>query len=140
MVRGLADWFWHCGRTGRDASVACANASIPPFHSPGRHRSSRNYEGEGREGRPTMILNDSRFHFRTAWAFRTAAIISLLTAVACSTLPGRPRAGSEVVPPEEELNFSTLYTQNCSGCHGADGKGGAAIALANPVYLAIADD
>lgn len=89
-----------------------------------------------------MILNDSRFHFLTAAAFRTAsaAIISLLTVAGCSTLPGRPQAGSEVVPPEEVLNFSTLYKENCSGCHGAEGKGGAAIGLANPVYLAIADD
>lgn len=83
-----------------------------------------------------MILKGARFHFRPA----SAAIISLLTVAACSTLPGRPRAGSEVVPPEEVLNFSTLYKENCSGCHGADGKAGAAIALANPVYLAIADD
>jgi mono/diheme cytochrome c family protein len=38
------------------------------------------------------------------------------------------------------LEFGTLYAENCAGCHGADGRGGAAIALANPVYLAIADD
>jgi mono/diheme cytochrome c family protein len=44
------------------------------------------------------------------------------------------------VVPSEISDFSTLYQQNCSGCHGAEGKGGAAIALANPVYLAIADD
>ena len=34
--------------------------------------------------------------------------------------------------------YSTV--QNCAGCHGENGKGGAAIALADPVYLAIADD
>jgi mono/diheme cytochrome c family protein len=38
------------------------------------------------------------------------------------------------------LEFSTLYAENCAGCHGADGRGGAAIAFANPVYLAIADE
>jgi mono/diheme cytochrome c family protein len=38
------------------------------------------------------------------------------------------------------VNFSVLYGQNCAGCHGVDGKGGAATALANPVFLAIADD
>ncbi|HST10658.1 MAG TPA: c-type cytochrome [Terriglobales bacterium] len=38
------------------------------------------------------------------------------------------------------MEFGTLYAQNCAGCHGADGRGGAAIALGNPVYLAIADD
>jgi mono/diheme cytochrome c family protein len=44
------------------------------------------------------------------------------------------------VVPGEISDFSTLYEQNCAGCHGAEGKGGAAIALANPVYLAVADD
>jgi mono/diheme cytochrome c family protein len=33
-----------------------------------------------------------------------------------------------------------LYASNCAGCHGADGSGGAAIGLGNPVYLAIAND
>lgn len=58
----------------------------------------------------------------------------------CSDAPGRPRPGAMPVVPNEVLDFGTLYRQNCSGCHGADGKGGAAIALDNPVYLAIADD
>jgi mono/diheme cytochrome c family protein len=38
------------------------------------------------------------------------------------------------------LEFGTLYTENCAGCHGTEGRGGAAIELADPVYLAIADD
>jgi mono/diheme cytochrome c family protein len=42
--------------------------------------------------------------------------------------------------PSAISDFNVLYGQNCAGCHGSDGKGGAAIALANPVYLAIADD
>jgi mono/diheme cytochrome c family protein len=33
-----------------------------------------------------------------------------------------------------------LYGQNCAGCHGPNGKGGAAIALGDSIYLAIADD
>ena len=33
-----------------------------------------------------------------------------------------------------------LYGRNCAGCHGPDGKGGVAIGLSDPVYLAIADD
>jgi mono/diheme cytochrome c family protein len=44
------------------------------------------------------------------------------------------------VPPSEIVDFNLLYGQNCAGCHGVSGKGGAAIALANPVFLAIADD
>jgi cytochrome c oxidase cbb3-type subunit 3 len=58
----------------------------------------------------------------------------------CANAPGRPRPGETPVAPSEVSEFGALYQQNCAGCHGADGKGGAAIALANPVYLAIADD
>jgi len=57
-----------------------------------------------------------------------------------ASAPGRPNPGEMPIIPGEVSDFSTLYQQNCSGCHGAEGKGGAAIALANPVYLAIADD
>jgi mono/diheme cytochrome c family protein len=56
----------------------------------------------------------------------------------CANAPGKPREIPAV--PNEISDFDTLYGQNCAGCHGAGGKGGAAIALANPVYLAIADD
>jgi mono/diheme cytochrome c family protein len=58
----------------------------------------------------------------------------------CSSHHGQPQQGSESVAPNEILEFRTLYSQNCSGCHGPEGKGGAAIALADPVYLAIVDD
>ena len=58
----------------------------------------------------------------------------------CANAPGRPRPGEMPVVPNEISDFGALYGQNCAGCHGAEGKGGAAISLANPVYLAIADD
>src|SRR5262245_28984236 len=50
---------------------------------------------------------------------------------------GKPRKGSEPVAPKEVVNFGTLYAENCSGCHGAEGRGGGAIALADPLYLSI---
>jgi cytochrome c oxidase cbb3-type subunit III len=68
-------------------------------------------------------------------AFITLASFALLSA--CSTPHGRPRSGSETPAPSDVSDFSTLYAQNCAGCHGTEGKGGAAIALADPVYLAI---
>src|SRR6202035_5752160 len=70
-----------------------------------------------------------------------ATIVALMACAACSSLPGthRPELAT-VVPPNEAVDFNALYGQNCAGCHGVDGKGGAAIALANPVFLAIADD
>ena len=58
----------------------------------------------------------------------------------CSSPHGRPQKGSEMLAPSEVLEFGTLYANNCAGCHGAQGRGGAAIALADPVYLAIADE
>lgn len=58
----------------------------------------------------------------------------------CGTPHGKPQSGSEVLAPNEVLEFGILFSQNCAACHGPEGRGGAAIALANPVYLAIADD
>jgi len=69
-----------------------------------------------------------------------AAAIFALGPCGCANAPGRPGPGEMPVVPGEVSDFRTLYEQNCTGCHGAEGKGGAAIALANPVYLAIADD
>jgi cytochrome c oxidase cbb3-type subunit III len=58
----------------------------------------------------------------------------------CGAPHGEPSKNSEVLAPNQVLEFGVLYAENCAGCHGAEGRGGAAIALANPVYLAIADD
>jgi mono/diheme cytochrome c family protein len=69
-----------------------------------------------------------------------APVAALLVCAACTGSPGNPRAESEVISPGEVVDFNLLYGQNCAGCHGAEGKGGAGIALANPVFLAIADD
>ena len=76
-------------------------------------------------------------------AFRHFFVNLALTAIVlagCGMPHGQPNKGSEVLAPNEVLDFGTLYAENCAGCHGAKGHGGAAIALANPVYLAIADD
>ena len=70
----------------------------------------------------------------------TLAVLPLVILSACSTPNGQPQKGSEVVAPNQVVDFGTLYSQNCSACHGADGRGGASIALANPLYLAIVDE
>jgi cytochrome c oxidase cbb3-type subunit 3 len=53
---------------------------------------------------------------------------------------GKPPIDEEVPAPNEVLEFATLYSDNCAGCHGQNGRGGAAIAIANPVYLSLAED
>ncbi len=67
-------------------------------------------------------------------------MVAVAACSGCNSSPGRPKSDSEIIPPSQVMEFSLLYSQNCAGCHGASGKGGAAIALANPVFLAIAAD
>jgi mono/diheme cytochrome c family protein len=72
--------------------------------------------------------------------FSILAIIALVVCVACNSSPGRPAADSAAVRPDHIVDFAVLYGQNCAACHGSNGKGAAAIALGDPVFLAIADD
>jgi mono/diheme cytochrome c family protein len=58
----------------------------------------------------------------------------------CSGAPGQPAPGDAPIPPDEISDFDALYSANCAGCHGPNGKGGAALALGDPVYLGIVDD
>jgi cytochrome c oxidase cbb3-type subunit III len=59
----------------------------------------------------------------------------------CGPAPGRPTAAEIDVRPDHVTDFALLYSENCSGCHGPSGRGGAgAIGLADAVYLAVADD
>ncbi len=63
----------------------------------------------------------------------------LLSGLGCN-LPGKPAPGPEVPNPDTVLNSKLLYSQNCAGCHGADGKHGAAVGIGDPVYLALVSD
>ena len=57
----------------------------------------------------------------------------------CRDASGRPGAHTpEVTRPDQVTDFNTLYAENCAACHGRNGQNGAAIALNNPTYLAIA--
>jgi cytochrome c oxidase cbb3-type subunit 3 len=76
-------------------------------------------------------------------AFRHLCVLVGLAATlasGCDAPHGQPNISSEVLAPKDVLAFGTLYAENCAACHGGDGRGGAAIALANPVYLALVDD
>jgi cytochrome c oxidase cbb3-type subunit III len=79
-------------------------------------------------------------HVRRLSASTMLAATMGMLLVGCGAPPGQPRAGSITLAPNEVVEFDALYTDNCAGCHGADGRGNAGIALANPVYLTIVDD
>ena len=66
--------------------------------------------------------------------------ISCLAMTGCDQLPGKPKPGPEVPRPDQIVDFPTLYSQNCSGCHGDGGKNGSAYPLANPVYQSLVDE
>jgi len=79
--------------------------------------------------------NEFRYRYLAAATALSAALL-----VGCGLPPGQPRADSAPLTPDQVVEFAVLYGDNCAGCHGTNGRGGAAIALANPVYLAIADE
>jgi cytochrome c oxidase cbb3-type subunit III len=69
-----------------------------------------------------------------------AALASLLALAACHGSSARPPVEPAALAPTEVMDFGPLYSANCAGCHGRNGRGGAALGLADPVYLAIAGD
>ena len=69
--------------------------------------------------------------------FITLALAATMALAACDAVPGRPKPDARELAPSEVVAFDALYAQNCAGCHGRDGRMGAARALNDPVYLAL---
>jgi cytochrome c oxidase cbb3-type subunit III len=72
----------------------------------------------------------------------TAAATLLLVGLStsCDRLPGKPDEAARWRRPTEIVDFNLLYAQNCSGCHGADGRLGPARPLNDRLYLALANN
>jgi cytochrome c oxidase cbb3-type subunit 3 len=67
------------------------------------------------------------------------AIVLAVTLTGCDIVPGRARAReSRGSAPTQAAVFHALYGQQCAGCHGRDGRLGAARPLNDVVYLALA--
>jgi mono/diheme cytochrome c family protein len=64
-------------------------------------------------------------------------VVLLALATGCDQLPGKPTPEERWKAATEVTDFSQLYALNCSGCHGADGRFGAARPLNDPLYLAL---
>jgi cytochrome c oxidase cbb3-type subunit 3/ubiquinol-cytochrome c reductase cytochrome c subunit len=67
-------------------------------------------------------------------------VISTAALAGCDWMPGKPTKSEESVIPADVHSFNTLYMNNCSGCHGADGQYGGARPLNDPLYMALASD
>ena len=68
----------------------------------------------------------------------TLAILSLSSCNA--RLPGQPNEAERWRAQSEISDFDQLYRQNCGGCHGAEGRRGAARSLNDPLYLAFINE
>lgn len=65
--------------------------------------------------------------------YTLAGAVAALLLTACEP-PGKP---SKPTAPAEVTDFQTLFSENCSGCHGPEGKNGPGRPLNDPLYLAI---
>jgi cytochrome c oxidase cbb3-type subunit 3 len=72
--------------------------------------------------------------------FLVVAASALMVCVSCARSTTGAGTEQEASVKNEVVSFAVLYSSNCAGCHGKSGQGGGAIALADPVFLAIADD
>ena len=64
---------------------------------------------------------------RALWLVTGLGIVLL----GCSNRP------EQFILPDEVTDFSALYESNCAGCHGREGRWGAARPLNDPLYLAL---
>ena len=103
----------------------------PPLFLP---RDAGEDEGGGLNG--LKLLNKTFYSITPLFL----ALMSLVLTIACDRLPGKPDEAARWKRPTEVVAFDQLYAGNCSGCHGADGRLGAARPLNDPLYLALVND
>jgi mono/diheme cytochrome c family protein len=75
---------------------------------------------------------------KTVFAAFTFVMLSL---AGCNVrLPGRPTEAERWRAPADVSDFNQLYQENCAGCHGGDGRRGAARSLNDSLYLSFVPD
>lgn len=75
------------------------------------------------------------FRIRSGRLFAFGTVFFSIFLVAGCEPWGKPKA--EPAATVEIMDFRTLYAENCTGCHGIDGKNGPGRPLNNPLYLAV---
>ena len=69
------------------------------------------------------------------------ALTFVVLSPGCSLrLPGQPKESERWRAPADVSDFNKLYQDNCAGCHGADGRRGAARSLNDSLYLSFIPD
>ena len=104
----------------------------------GRRRGGRFRLALPREGGNHASLAGMTFKYSsTLRGILLLALMIVCFATGCDQLPGKPTPEDRWKAATEITDFSQLYALNCSGCHGADGRLGAARPLNDPLYLAL---
>ncbi len=67
---------------------------------------------------------------------RSTVVLAAVISAGCDP----PKYADRPLRPGQVLDFARLYTQNCAGCHGADGRLGPAPPLNDAMFLAIVPD
>src|SRR6476469_7432140 len=101
-----------------------------------RRKGAKRYRAS--EGLSLRLCAFAREIFSSFWF---AGIVALSLLVGCNArLPGKPTEAQRWRAPADVSDFSELYTQNCAGCHGNDGRLGAARSLNDSLYLSFIPD
>jgi len=72
---------------------------------------------------------------------RILVVLTFVMLTGCNVrLPGQPTEAERWRAPADVSDFNQLYQENCAGCHGADGRRGAARSLNDSLYLSFVSD
>jgi mono/diheme cytochrome c family protein len=72
--------------------------------------------------------------------FLAGVLVVALLSGCSARLPGQPTEAERWRAPSDVTDFGQLYSQNCAGCHGANGSRGAANTLNDALYLSFIPD
>ncbi|MHB1424199.1 MAG: c-type cytochrome [Gemmataceae bacterium] len=96
-------------------------------------------QGDKERETPMVEINNNRARRISLLSFSPLLLFFLSFAAGCDW-PGKPRESDRPIPAEDIKDFAALYSHNCAGCHGADGKDGPAPPHNDPLFLAIVPD